>query len=251
MDNFQPFAEWTKVNDTYYIHTEAKDLLCIVAGYSAAKHTPRDYPNCARRLECDFEIKHAPRTWSKQAGIEYVFFVPTAKIQINAKETHSYPEIKIDDTVITLNAGGGTWSKDGIHGWTDSFYEITSACINHPVSILDTLNANAVRGTRFEPYRTRQEEEAEFYATHANDYLVVCAHGDWAWNVPAGMVYVSACIGGHNAPEYQKGLRPPQKTFLVPESEYNQRATQFVIDPARHIEWAADESYPYCKPKTA
>lgn len=75
--------------------------------------------------------------------------------------------------------------------------------------------------------------EREFYAAHANDYLVVSAWGSWHKDVADGWVGVFAVIGGR----HKNGHYPPGgKYFLVPAAEYDNRDISFVVDPARHPE---------------
>ncbi len=82
-----------------------------------------------------------------------------------------------------------------------------------------------------ESYKRRK---AKFYADHAGQWLVVCAYGDWKEGVPEGCVGVVARQGGHEA-------AGPEKYFLVPRAEYDQRGEFcFVIDPQHHLEVTAD-----------
>ncbi len=79
-----------------------------------------------------------------------------------------------------------------------------------------------------------QRRKAKFYADHAGDWLGVCAYGDWKEGVPEGCVGVVARQGGHE-------VAGPEKYFLVPQAEYDQRGEfSFVIDPQRHPEVTAN-----------
>ena len=82
-------------------------------------------------------------------------------------------------------------------------------------------------------------DEQLFLERHKNDYVTVCAFGDWAWDVPSGMVYVIATLGGVRGRE--------EKGFLVPQNEYQTRNRNgFVIDET-HQAWEPDKSLPYSK----
>jgi hypothetical protein len=73
----------------------------------------------------------------------------------------------------------------------------------------------------------------EFEAAHADKWVVISAVGAWYANgskVPKGFVGVWATKGGR-----RQGVGLEQKTFLVPEVEYDVRTENgFVVDPARH-----------------
>lgn len=81
------------------------------------------------------------------------------------------------------------------------------------------------------------KDEYLFAQDHANDWVVICAFGDWEKTVPNGMIGCIATKGGKrghvNAPV-------EEKKFLVPDEEYKARGRfGFVIDPARHLPWNA------------
>jgi hypothetical protein len=89
----------------------------------------------------------------------------------------------------------------------------------------------AVTLTGADSYVRRQQEATR---AHSDDWVVICAYGDWHHAVPAGMV---GCIAAKGA-ERSSDL----KQFLVPDGEYDRSATPigFPIDPARHQPWAGD-----------
>lgn len=72
------------------------------------------------------------------------------------------------------------------------------------------------------------KEQTRFEYEHKDDLVVIAAWGDWHDQVPTGMVGVVASPGGRRG---QRG----EKTFLVPEEEYDQKDRfGFVVDPERH-----------------
>lgn len=85
-------------------------------------------------------------------------------------------------------------------------------------------------GQKIKPGESRERTESEWYAAHADDWLVVSASGDWHDKVPAGMVGVIACKGGH------RGDRKVKRAFLVPKDEYKASRYQFIVDLERHTE---------------
>ena len=84
------------------------------------------------------------------------------------------------------------------------------------------------------PGESHAKDERQFYADHAQDWLVVAAWGHWHPAVPNGMVGVRAIVGGRERGyEYKE-----YKYFLVPDSEYGNAGGRFsfVVDPAKHKE---------------
>lgn len=249
---FVPFgdgkeARAIRVADDYHIILPQTDLICLTIGFTKAKglNWEFDSPNLIRRLERDFEFKHytnSGKYWTKEAGVDYVFAVPVEQIQVGLEKTYSYPNIVINGYLLSLNTSGGSHANGC---WEDYISEHASTAVNHPGTVLEDVSAVAVRGTRFEPYLTRQELEEEFKVKHANDWQVTTAYGDWAWNVPKGFVYVVACVGGRT-------FTPGQvdKGYLIPKAEYDapRRYTQFIVDPQKHQAWEPDRTLPYSKP---
>ena len=76
------------------------------------------------------------------------------------------------------------------------------------------------------------KEERDFRASHADDYLVLTAWGDWHESVPKGKVAVFAGRGGRQA----NGQYPNDTAyFLVDKTEYIElRPSRFVVDLSRH-----------------
>lgn len=75
------------------------------------------------------------------------------------------------------------------------------------------------------------KDQRTFERDHAADLIVTSARGDWAADVPAGMVGVTATIGG------KRDGRSVARHFLVPAAEYEGRGRfGFVIDGTRHVE---------------
>ncbi len=82
------------------------------------------------------------------------------------------------------------------------------------------------------PGQSFKKDERQFYRDHAEDWIGICAYGDWKEGVPIGYVGVVARQGGH-------GGQGPEKFFYVPKDEYDQRGPHgFVIDRHRHTEVA-------------
>lgn len=90
-------------------------------------------------------------------------------------------------------------------------------------------------GVTLQPGESRARDEAAFYASHANDWIVSAAWGSWQKGVPEGMVGVCAVLGGRSATGNAKDA--VEKYFLVPDGEYAARTGfGFVIDLERHKE---------------
>lgn len=87
-----------------------------------------------------------------------------------------------------------------------------------------------VTGEKVTAEESRKVAEREFLAKHANDYIVVCAYGDWHKDVPSGMVGVEATLGG------DRTIHGKRKYFLLPEDEYDTRDQfGYVIKPGANI----------------
>jgi hypothetical protein len=78
------------------------------------------------------------------------------------------------------------------------------------------------------------KDEVFFQQDHAEDWITVAATSGTSWEpVPAGMVKVTAAIGGRN----KYGQYTGERAFLVPAEEYQARGPHgFIVDPARHAE---------------
>ncbi|MGA9884444.1 MAG: hypothetical protein WBQ34_12060 [Candidatus Acidiferrales bacterium] len=78
---------------------------------------------------------------------------------------------------------------------------------------------------------------------HDNELIVMAAWGDWATNVPVGMVGVAACFGGRRKDgHYASALL----YRLVPGEVYDKRGDNaFVVDHHAAPEWDYDEANPY------
>lgn len=70
-----------------------------------------------------------------------------------------------------------------------------------------------------------------------NCFTVNAAWGDWAWDVPAGSVYV---LGARRSDCAEAG-------FLVPKADYKSPVDEIVLDA--YPRWEPNKSLPYTKPK--
>jgi hypothetical protein len=83
-----------------------------------------------------------------------------------------------------------------------------------------------VTGIKLKPEESMKLRDEIFHEAHKDHLQVVCAFGDWAQNVPKGMVGVIMSKGG---------LRiNGERYFLVPEKEYTQ--STFVIEDEKKYE---------------
>lgn len=79
-------------------------------------------------------------------------------------------------------------------------------------------------------------EETAFYQQHINDFIVICAKGDWFEGCPKNYVWVLAVKGIADGSQV-RDLESAE--FYVPIKEYHNRSGYgFVIDPVRHLELA-------------
>ena len=71
-----------------------------------------------------------------------------------------------------------------------------------------------------------------FQQENVNNYVVVCAFGDWKEGVPKGMVGVAATLGGRRDNDSK------ERWFLVPAEEYSGYRSHngFVVNPSKHQE---------------
>jgi hypothetical protein len=77
----------------------------------------------------------------------------------------------------------------------------------------------------------------EFYAANADNWITVCAFGDWHAQVPKDFVGVVAMQGGRSSFHADQSIAgKPERFFLVPKDEYTGGARGFVIDLERHQE---------------
>lgn len=90
-------------------------------------------------------------------------------------------------------------------------------------------------GVVLQPGESHKKDEKVFYETHANDWLVVCAWGDYKDGIPEGYVGVIAHQGGRHAKHGE--TYPQERFFLIPADEYRARGPfSFVVDTVAHEE---------------
>ena len=86
-------------------------------------------------------------------------------------------------------------------------------------------------GVKLKKGESYEKDQERFYNLHRNDYIVICAFGNWHKAVPKGYVGVVAVPGGN------RSNRAGEKCFMIPEKEYNRNTSYgFVIEPAKHKE---------------
>ncbi len=80
-------------------------------------------------------------------------------------------------------------------------------------------------GVTLKPGESEKRDEEVFYKEHAEDWLVICAWGDWYKDTPKGYVRVAAKKGGRS------GSGTEERLFYVKQETYRSRAfTSHVID---------------------
>lgn len=218
----------------YCLDIEPGEYLVFHARYIAtgAAGASFSHPNITRTRTRVEELKYGHRDWRKKTVTTHILIVPRSAVTVLLQEFNlTYPHILVGGEEITISTSGGTSGGD----WTDRI--ATEVHVNGlPVKTLSALASAAVRNTPLEPYRFFDEQQADFYAQHANDWLAIAGFGSWHEDVPAGMVGVVASLGGlrHSLdPAYQ------EREFLVPVAEYRTSgALPFVVDPVRHASWA-------------
>ena len=90
-----------------------------------------------------------------------------------------------------------------------------------------------VTGKRVKLSESHKLQERAFRKLHKADLMVISAVGAWHDNVPAGMVGVTAALGGRD----ERGHYGELRNFLVPAEEYHGRSgLLFVVSPERHQE---------------
>ena len=78
-----------------------------------------------------------------------------------------------------------------------------------------------------QPGESRERDEEVFRASTQDEFVTICASGDWKEGVPKGMVEVVA----------RKASSREERVFLVPHDEYTApRPHTFVVDETRHQE---------------
>jgi hypothetical protein len=100
-----------------------------------------------------------------------------------------------------------------------------------------------VNGRELQPGESMKRDEERFFANHANDFLSVCAYGDWHKRVPEGMVGVVCVRGGRDLKTGSYEGRE-SRGFLVPEAEYVKKPGDFafIADPERYAAWDEEPS---------
>lgn len=225
-----------RFSSDYAISVEPGEVLVIHFPYSASNRGASfSHPNIARSRARVEEIKYGHRDWRKKAMTTHVLVVRRDLVRLDKGDSLTYPVIEIAGQRITLSTSGGTC---GGGKWVDRVSTECHVPINAPTTWLKAVAGVAVRGTDVEPYRFADEIRDEFFQQHQNDWLSVSASGSWHPTVPAGMVGVTATLGGANVLSDPRSR--DRRHFLVPESEYRQRVPylSFVIDPARHEVWS-------------
>lgn len=102
-------------------------------------------------------------------------------------------------------------------------------------------------GVVIHPGESHEKDEKVFYETHTEDWLVVCAWGDYQDGIPKGYVGCIAHKGGRHA-KYGEEY-PQERFFLIPADEYKTRGSfSFVVNPAIHKETDSDWNPLVCCP---
>ncbi len=80
-------------------------------------------------------------------------------------------------------------------------------------------------GVTLKPGESEKRDEEVFYKEHAEDWIVICAWGDWYKDTPRGYVRVAAKKGGRS------GSGTEERLFYVKQETYRSRAfSSHVID---------------------
>lgn len=213
----------------YAIRFGVTQLLTLVVPFDGTPWEPwTDRATCGRPciLAYKHETHHGKR-WEEREGFELEFTIPKAEVSVVVGTWYSYPRVIVGGVEMTLNVGGSTMGD----GWTDNIsLDRASTMVNLPPHALKAISSVAL-SRRFELQKSRQVLEQEWQAEHAGDLQVLAAWGSWAPWVPAGMVGVCACVGGHAA---RRGAE--EVWALVPAQEYAERGSigSFIVDPERH-----------------
>jgi len=229
-----------EVAKDYRIHIQPGELFLLEVPCDAS-HRSADFkhPNIVRTTPKKLNYRHyhanGGKSWEERQGIVHYFVVARKDITIIPEQGYSYVKATINGAEVTFNVSGGTDGK----AWGDFLSLHPSLCSNNPIATLKAIAEVAIRGSAYEPIKTFEEIEEEFYAQHGNDWIVTAAWGAWQKGVPKGMVGVCARKGGHRA--YFTHGDTTERWFLVPDAEYGnhgegQGRVGFVIDPARHQE---------------
>ena len=207
------------------------EFIGITFTYGASKPGATvTHPQIARSRAENMEYKHSYRDWRRRDVVKHhlVFARQDVYLIIPDKPIWTYPLIEINQVECHLDVSGSSPAKDD--------HRTRNYIDNNPHVIWDSPCANAfkqlaelaLRGTPREPYRFRDEIEAEFWAQVTDKMVTTDASGSWRVGVPEGMVLVGACIGGTRAPNYSG----PTHHYLLPKAEYHQRA--MVIDTTKY-----------------
>src|SRR5207344_1057649 len=79
-------------------------------------------------------------------------------------------------------------------------------------------------GVKLQEGQSFKRDEELFHLRHANDWVTICAFGDWHTKVPKGFVGACASVGGRRG-------AGAERYFLIPEAEYHfPHSGGFVID---------------------
>ncbi len=91
-------------------------------------------------------------------------------------------------------------------------------------------------GVTLKPGESMKRDEEVFYKEHAEDWLVICAWGDWYKDTPRGYVRVAATKGGRN------GSGTEERLFYVKGETYSSRGNlSHVIDMDTDLEILNEE----------
>jgi len=86
-------------------------------------------------------------------------------------------------------------------------------------------------GVTLKPGESEKRDEEVFYKEHAEDWIVICAWGDWYKDTPRGYVRVAAKKGGRS------GSGTEERLFYVKQETYRSRAfSSHVIDMDTDLE---------------
>ena len=93
----------------------------------------------------------------------------------------------------------------------------------------------AFYGVTLQPGQSRARDERAWWEANKTRLIAVSACGDWHKDCPAGMVLVSACVGGRHWQTYQ--YCGEMRQFLVPADDYQNRSPfGFAFDEGRYAE---------------
>ena len=142
-----------------------------------------------------------------------------------------------------LRAGAGDRITAGGDAWFEEDVDAAIVAVSFPDAFSKEAGAEAEAtlrnwlpsiweahfGRHLEPGESHKKDEDAFYEANRQSLIVIAAFGQWASNVPPGMVGVIARIGGRGVPS------STDSSWLVPAAEYDAtRGYAFIVDPRKH-----------------